>query len=163
METKNNVIKVAKKCLIVSKVLYVSSFVAGLVFIALSIILPCTKAMKTMTIEETACLFGTLALYSFTFIGLLWNVEGIFKSVLQEKAPFGARVSRYLKKSAVFVVILSLAPALVGSTVLRLLSPETEMIFPVSIGGVMAGVVLFIFGVFFQYGQELQKNEDETL
>ncbi len=163
METKNDVIKVAKKCLVVSKVLYAISCVACFVFIGLSIILSCTKGMETMTVAETASLFGTLALYCFVCMGLLWNVEGFFKSVLQEKAPFGERVSHYLKKSAIFVVVLSFAPALIGSTVLRLLVPKTEMVFPVSFGGIIAGVVLFIIGIFFKYGKELQKNEDETL
>ena len=58
---------------------------------------------------------------------------------------------------------MALVPALVGSTVVRLIDTDTTMNFPISLGGVIAGVVLFVVGVFFKYGKELQTKEDETL
>lgn len=163
METKSKIIKTAKVCSIVSKVLYVISCVACLVFIALAIALSCTHAIKSITVEETAIIFSTLALYAFICIGLLWNVEGIFKSVVEMQAPFSERVSHYLKKIAVFVIILAVVPALVGSILLRAICPSTETVFPISFSGIVAGAILFLFGVFFKYGKELQKSDDETL
>lgn len=163
METKKQIIKTAKVCYIVTKVLYALSCVACLVFIALAIALSCTNAIKSFTVAETAIIFSTLALYAFMCIGLLWNVESIFKSVGDEQAPFGDRVSHYLKKIAIFVILLSVVPALVGSILLRTICPSTEFVFPIEFGGIVAGIVLFLIGMFFNYGKELQKNEDETL
>ena len=163
METKNKIIKTAKVCYKVTKVLYFVSCAACLVFIALAIALSCTNAIKEFSVAETASIFGTLALYAFMCIGLLWNVESLFKSVEQEKAPFGKKISHYLKKSAIFVVLISVVPALVGSTVLHIIYPTTELTFPISLGGVISGIVMFMFGLFFKYGKELQKNDDETL
>lgn len=163
METKNKIIKVSRVCYIISKVLYILSFLACLAFVTLAIALACTHAIKSLTVAETAIVFSTLALYAFVCIGLLWNVESIFKSVGDIQAPFGERVSHYLKKIAVFVILLSVIPALVGSILLRTICPATEIVFPVEIGGIIAGVVLFLIGMFFKYGNELQKNEDETL
>lgn len=163
METKKKIIKTAKVCYSVSKTLYILSCVACTVFIVLAIALSCTHAIKTLTVAETAILFSTLALYAFMCIGLLWNVEGLFKSIKDANAPFGDRVSHYLKKIAIFVILVAVVPALVGSILIRIVCPETEIVFPVSFSGIVAGLVMFIFGLFFKYGKELQKNDDETL
>ncbi len=163
METKDQIIKTARVCYVISKVLYFLSFAACIAFIILAIALSCTHAIETLTVAETAILFGTLALYAFMCIGLLWNVESIFKSVGDAQAPFGERVSHYLKKIAIFVILLSVIPALVGSILLRTICPSTELVFPIEFAGIIAGLVLFLIGMFFKYGKELQKNEDETL
>ena len=153
----------AKICQIIAKVLYIASFVVCLVFVALAIALPISGTITTMTAAETAVLFGALALYTFMCIGLLWNVEGLFKSILKGQAPFSEAVSHYLKKIALFIVLLSLAPALIASIVLKAIAPETELTFPIEFGGVVAGIVLLVIAMFFDYGNELQKSDDETL
>ncbi|MCM1194855.1 MAG: hypothetical protein NC332_02855 [Firmicutes bacterium] len=163
METKKQIIKTAKVCYIITKVLYGLSCAACLIFTALAIALSCTHAVKSLTVAETAILFGTLALYAFMAIGLLWNVESIFRSVGEAQAPFGDRVSHYLKKTAVFIILLSVVPSLAGSIILRAVCPLTELVFPIEFCGIIAGIVLFLFGLFFKYGKELQKNDDETL
>ncbi len=163
METKKKIIKTARVCYIVSKVLYALSCVACIVFIVLAIALSCTHAIRSWTVAETAIIFGTFALYAFMCIGLLWNVEGIFKSVGDGQAPFNERVSHYLKKIAIFIILLSVIPALVGSILLRAICPSTEIVFPIEFGGIIAGIVMFLFGLFFKYGKELQIKDDETL
>lgn len=142
---------------------YILSFVACTAFIVLAIALSCTHAIKSLSVAETAVLFSTLALYAFMCIGLLWNVEGIFKSVGETQAPFSDRVSHYLNKIAVFIILLAVVPALVGSVIIRAVCPSTEIVFPISFGGIVAGIVLLLLVMFFKYGKELQKNDDETL
>lgn len=163
METKSRIIKTARVCYIVTKVLYCLACVACLTFIALAIALSVTNAIKSLMPAETAVMFSTLALYSFFAIGLLWNVESMFKSITVEQAPFGEKVSHYLKKIAIFVLMISIVPALIGQIVLRAACPSTEMTFPIEVGGIVSGVVLFLIGLFFDYGKELQKRDDETL
>ena len=163
METKNKIVKTAKVCTIISKVLYLLSMVACLTFIALAIVLPNTNAISALSTGETAVIFATLALYAFICIGLLWNIEGIFKTVAVEQSPFAERVGHYLKKVAVFVIVLSVVPALVGSTILKIIYPETAIVFPIELSGIIVGVVLFFIGMFISYGNELQKRDDETL
>lgn len=163
MDTKNKVLKTAKACYIVSKVLYALSCVACTVFIILAIALSCTHAIKSITVAETAIIFSTLALYAFMCIGLLWNVQGMFWSVGKAQAPFGERVSHYLKKIAVFTILLAVIPALVGTTLMSTVCPSSEMVFPVSFSGIITGIIMFLFGMFFKYGKELQENDDETL
>lgn len=163
METKKQIIKMSKVCYIVTKVLYILCCVLCLVFIVLAIALSCAHAIESLTVAETAIIFSTLALYAFMCIGLLWNVESLFKSVGDEQAPFGERVSHYLKKIAIFIILLAVVPALIGSILLRAICQSTEIIFPISFSGIVSGVVLFLIGMFFKYGKELQKNDDETL
>ena len=162
METKNKIIKLAKICQIISKVLYIASFVVCLVFIALAIALPLSGTTALPT-AETAVLFGALALYAFVCIGLLWNVEGFFKSIHKGQAPFNEAVNHYLKKIALFILLLSVAPSLIASIVIKAINPETELGFPIEFGGIVAGLVLYVIGLFFDYGNELQKSDDETL
>lgn len=163
MKTKNKIIKTARICHKITKGLYYASFVFCFVFVVLAIVLSSTKTIKSLTVAETACLFGTLALYSFMSIGLLWNVASIFKNIEQEKAPFSEKVSHYLNRSAIFVVLVSIIPAIVGSTILRILYPATELTFPISLGGIISGITILMISLFFNYGKELQQNEDETL
>lgn len=163
METKNKIIKTAKACYIISKTLYILSCVACLAFIVLAITLSRANVVKTFTAEETAVIFSTLALYAFMCVGLLWNVEKIFESIINEKAPFNENASRYLKKIAIFMILLAVVPAIAGSTLIRIICPSTETVFPINFSGIVAGVVTFLLGLFFKYGKELQKNEDETL
>ena len=163
METRKKILKMANVCYIVSKILYLLSFVVCLVFIILAIVLSTTHAIESLSKAETAVLFGTLALYAFFYIGLLWNVESLFKSIVTEQSPFNDGVSHYLMKIAVFILLDAVVPALVGSICLRLICPETEMTFPIEVGGIAAGLVLFFLGMFFTYGKELQKESDETL
>ena len=164
METKTKIIKTAKVCTIVSKVLYLLSCAVCLTFIILAIVLPLTNTLiPDQTKPETAMTFTTLALYTFVLIGLLWNVEGVFKTIAAEQSPFTDRVSHYLKKVAIYSVVLSLVPALLGSIILKLVSPESELTFPIHFSGIVAGAVLFLVGLFFSYGKELQNKDDETL
>ena len=163
MDTKNKIVKTAKVCHIIAKVLYIAACAVCLAFIALAIALPLTNAIDTLTNAETAVLFATLALYAFICIGLLWNVEGIFKCLVKDGSPFSEGVCHYLKKIAVFVLVLSVVPAIVGTTLIRIICPATEITFPIEVSGIIVGVVLFVIGVIFDYGKELQKRDDETL
>lgn len=163
METKNKVLKTAKVCGIAAKVLYLLSIAACVTFVVLAIVLSNTDTITSYTKAETAMIFSTLAIYSFVLIGLMWNVEGIFKSIVSEGSPFAERVCHYVKKVAVFVIILSVVPALIGSIILRSIYPETDVSFPIDVGGIIAGVVFFVVGLVFNYGRELQKRDDETL
>ena len=163
MELKEKIVKMAKVCHIIAKVLYCIAFAVCLVLIALAIALPVTNTTGELTAAETAVMFGTLAFYSFMCVGLLWNVEGLFKYVAKEQSPFSERVSHYLKKIALFILLLSLVPALLGSILLKAICPATELTFPIELGGIVAGIVLFVIGLFFEYGNELQKSDDETL
>lgn len=163
MELKNKIVKMAKVCHIVAKVLYCVACAVCLTFVVLAIALSVTNAISTLTSGETAVLFSTLALYAFVCIGLLWNVEGLFKSIAKEQSPFSEAVSHYLKKISIFTLILSAVPALLGSILLRIVCPETELTFPIEVGGIVAGVILLLIGIFFEYGKELQRSDDETL
>lgn len=163
METKNKIVKTAKFCHIVSKVLYLLSFAVCLTFIVLAIVLPLNDAISSLTNAETAVMFSTLALYAFICIGLLWNVEGLFKSIVNDQSPFSEAVNHYLKKIAIFVLAMSIVPAIVGSILVHSICPESELSFPIEVGGVIAGALLFLLGMVFTYGRELQKKDDETL
>ena len=157
MSVKSKIVKIAKVCHIVAKVLYCIAFAVCLILIALAIALPLTNTTGELTAVETAIMFGTLALYSFMCVGIMWNVEGLFKYIAKEQPPFNDKVCHYLKKIAIFILILSVVPALLGSILLKALCPETELTFPIELGGIVAGVVLLLVSLFFEYGNELQK------
>lgn len=156
MNTKNKIIKTAKICGTVSKVFYCLACVACITFIALAIALSCTNAIKSFTAGETAILFGTLALYAFMVVGLLWNIEQIFISIVKEQKPFCERVCHYLKKAAIFLILISTVPALIGTILLHSIIPATELNFSIEFGGIIAGIVLLIICQFFEYGHELE-------
>lgn len=158
MKTKNKIIKTAKICGTICKVFYCLACIACITFIVLAIALSSTNAIKSFTSGETAILFGTLALYSFMAIGLLWNIEQIFVNILKEQMPFCERASHYLKKVAIFLILISTVPALIGTILLHSIIPATELNFSIELGGIIAGIVLLIFCQIFEYGHELEDN-----
>ena len=158
METKNAIIKTAKICGTVCKVFYCLAIAACLTFIALAIALPCTNAIKSFTVGETAILFGTLALYSFIAIGLLWNVEQIFVNIVKEQTPYCNAVNHYLKKIGTFLIIISTVPSLLGTVLLHSVIPETQLNFHIELGGIIVGIALLVFSKIFEYGKEFKAN-----
>ena len=163
METKQKIVKTAKICGILAKVLYLLACVECVVMIVMAVVLPQTNVIESQTHKETAVQFATLALQAFILIGLLWNVEGIFKTIAAEQTPFAERVGHYLKKTAIFTIVLSIVPAVLGTTLLKILEPQSALVFPTEGGGIVIGILLLLIGVFFKYGTELQKKDDETL
>ena len=163
METKYKVIKTAKFCKITSKVLYILSIVAFFTFAVLAIVLPCTDAIKSIKPAESAIVFSVLAVYSFFFFGLLWNVQKLFEAIEINQTPFCEKVSRYLKKSAIFTLLVSVVPAIIGSILIHAIVPASEFVFRIELVGVFTGALLFLVGLFFKYGKELQRKDDETI
>lgn len=163
MKTKNKIIKTAKVCYKLTRVLYIISIVLSFIFVILACIIPFTKLIKGLSRVEISIIFSTLALYLFISVFLLLNVKNLFKSVEKEKSPFGVNACKYLKNIAIFLIIISIIPALISSTLIKIIQPTTELTFPISLGGIISGIVTLIFALFFKYGMELQKNEDETL
>lgn len=162
-ETKNKIVKTSRICKIASKVLYIICCVACLTFVVLAIALSCTNAIKSITVAETAIIFSVLALYAFMLIGLLWNVWKFFEAIEQAKTPFNDKVSHYLKKSAIFTLAVSIVPALIGSILIYAIVPTSEFVFRIELVGIVTGALLFLLGLFFKYGKELQRQDDETL
>lgn len=156
MDTKNKILKTAKTCGTISKVIYCLAIVVCITSIVLAVVLACTNAIKAFTAAETAILFGTIALYAFMAIGLLWNIEQIFVSIVKEQKPFSEKVNHYLKKTGIFLILIATIPAVLGTILVRSIVPATELNFSIELGGVIAGIVLIILGLFFQYGKELE-------
>ena len=163
MDNKERILKISRTCRIVSKVLYILNLVACPIFLALAIAMPLTCAIAGMTAAESAITFSTLTLYAFLLIDLLWNTTKLFETIEREQAVFGVGVTKYVRKIARAVIVVSLIPSLVGSILIHALAPESEFNFRIQLIGIAAGVVLYFIGLFFHYGEELQKLNDETL
>ena len=163
MDTKNKIIQTAKVGRIVSQVLYILSIVACLVFTVLAIVLPLTDAIKAIEPAESAIIFAMLAVYAFFTFGLLWNVQQFFASIEKGQSIFNARAGKYLKKTAIFTLVLAVVPAIIGSTLINAIVPDSEFVFRVEVAGIITGALLLLVGLFFEYACELQKKDDETL
>ena len=163
MDTKNKIITTAKVGRITAQVLYILSIVACVTFTVLAIVLPLTDAIKAIEPSEAAIIFATLAVDAFFTFGLLWNVQQFFGSIETSKTVFNAKAGRYLKKTAIFTIMVSVIPALLGSILINAIVPDSEFVFRIEVAGIITGVVLLLVGLFFGYACELQKKDDETL
>lgn len=161
--SKEKIINISKTCMVVSKVLYVLNCMATLAFLVLAIVLPTTKAIKSITPSECAIVFSVVTLYSFFLIDFLWNTTKFFESIYKEQSVFHCKITKYLKRIALSSLILSIIPALIGSILIHAIAPASEFVFRFEIVGIMTGIVLFFIALFFEHGATLQKQEDETL
>lgn len=159
MEAKNKIVKIGKICDVVFKVLYCLSFVACATFVVLAIALSCTNAVNAFSAGETAILFGTLALYAFIAIGLFWNIEGVFKSIVKEHTLLCESVNHYMIKTGIFLMAVATVPAVVGTILLHSITPATGLSFPVDAGGIIAGAVLLLLTKFLRLEKEALTND----
>ena len=166
-EKKNNkerMMKTAKVCEVIAKVLYVLSCVGAVACTVLAIVFPLTNAIPSMKPAEVALLFGGAALYSFMAINVLWNASQIFRNIYIYETPFNERVVHYLKKTAIAIILISIIPSLIGSILVHYLVGDESIIrFDFQFIGVVIGILTLLLGFVFNYGVELQKKEDETL
>lgn len=162
-EVKDKIIKISKTCKVVSKVLYVLDCIATFAFLVLAIVLPLTKAIKTITPAECAIMFSVLTLYAFFMIDFLWNTTKFFDTICLQQSVFNLKVTKCIKRIAISSLILSTVPAIIGSILIHAIVPKSELVFRLEIVGIMAAIVMLFISLFFKHGAELQKQDDETL
>lgn len=163
MSQKDKMLKGASVCYIITKILYIIACVATTLSIVLAIVLPLTNSIKGMSQAEVAILFSIIGLYCFMLIGLLWNVKEVFRHIYIEKTPFCERVSHYLKKAGWFTIVTSIVPALIGSILIKCIVGETELRCDFQFVGLIVGIITLLLVRVFNYGINLQKQDDETL
>lgn len=164
LSSKEKILKVAQIGEVVSKIFYITAIVCAAVATVCTIAAPFVKVTDVpLGPTESAIAAGGAALYMFMLIDVWWNVKQIFKNIRVNQTPFNERVIHYLKKTAVAVILISIIPAFVGSLLLNLVVPESVIDFDFQYIGLGVGVLLFMLGLVFNYGIELQKKDDETL
>ncbi len=164
LSSKDKIVKIAKAGEIVSKIFYITAIVCALVGITCAIAAPLVKiADAPLTLAEELIAAGIVTLYAFFLINVWWNVEQIFKNIRVNQTPFNERVTHYLKKTAIAVILISIIPALLGSILVNAIVPESILHFDFQYIGFGVGILLFFLGLVFKYGIELQKKDDETL
>lgn len=163
MNNKNKLLKIAKGCKITSKVLYILDCVACLTFTILAIVLPLTNAIKSLTAAEVAIMFSVLALYAFLLIDFFWNTQKLFANIERSQTPFNTDTIKCLKRLAWSIVVISVVPAMLGSILIHAIAPNSEVVFRIELVGIVSGLVMFLLGVVFGYGKDLQDKDDETL
>lgn len=162
-QVKEKIIKLSKGLYVATKVLYIISISLFFVFAIEAIVFPLTGIIKGYSAGEIAIAFSVLALYSFIGVGLLWNISQLFRTIYTEKTPFSLQVNKYLKKSAGYILAISIIPALIGSILKFSICPNSEFSYHIEVTGILAGLVLYFIGLFFTYGNELKNRDDETL
>lgn len=163
MNNKTKLIKIARGCKIASRVLYILDCVACLTFVILAIVLPITNAIKNYTNAEVAIMFSILSLYSFLLIDFFWNTQKVFTNIEKTGTPFNSSILKCLKRIAWSIIVISIVPAILGSILIHAIEPNSEVVFRIEIVGIISGLVIFLLGVVFGYGKELQEKDDETL
>lgn len=161
--SKNKILKISKICKTISKSLYIIDCILTFTFLVLAIVLPLTNAIKSIKPAECAITFTVLTLYAFFMIDFLWNTTKFFDTIHKEQSVFNIKVTKCIKKVAISSLILSTIPAIVGSILIHAIVPESEFVFRLELVGIMSSIVLFFISLFFKYGSELQKQDDEIL
>ena len=163
MNNKNKLLKIAKGCKITPKVLYILDCIACLTFVVLAIVLPITKTITSLTTEEVAIMFSIISLYSFLLIDFFWNTQKLFANIESTGTPFNTKTISCLKRLAWSIIVISVAPAILGSILIHAIVPNSEVVFRIEVVGIISGIVIFLLGIVFCYGKELQDKDDETL
>ena len=164
LNNKERMIKTAKVCEVITKVLYVLSCVGAVACTVLAIVLPLTNTIPSLKPAEVALIFGGAAVYCFMAINVLWNASQIFRNIYIYETPFNEKVVHYLKKTAIAIILISIIPSLSGSILVHYLAGDESIVkFDFQFVGVIIGILTLLLGFVFKYGVELQKKEDETL
>ena len=154
-----------KKLYVFAKVCYIICLIAAPVLVILGVVFGLNNTIDGRTTGETIISFSVLALYAFSAAGLLWNVEMLFKDMGENGSPFSEKSGHYITKTARFLLILSVVPALIGKIAMGILSgitkAESELQFDFGFGGIIFGLILLYISLAFDYGYKLENKDKE--
>ena len=185
------ILDVFAKILFIFCIVSICMIIAANIFMAVAINLPIEDMPKALSLVfdfddsdfaviENGQLLVTkqqLAIYILTFsltlaisVVILMIGAKLFRRILvpmKEGRPFEEGISAVIKKFGHFVLAATVIRAFIGflfDTVLIALSAEPEPLpITVSLDGIFAAILIYLISYIFHYGEELQKQADETL
>ncbi len=185
------ILDVFAKILFIFCIVSICMIIAANIFMAVAINLPIEDMPKALSLVfdfddsdfaviENGQLLVTkqqLAIYILTFsitlaisVVILMIGAKLFRRILvpmKEGRPFEEGISAVIKKFGHFVLAATVIRAFIGflfDTVLIAISAEPEPLpITVSLDGIFAAILIYLISYIFHYGEELQKQADETL
>ena len=185
------ILDVFAKILFIFCIVSICMIIAANIFMVVAINLPIEDMPKALSLVfdfddsdfaviENGQLLVTkqqLAIYILTFsitlaisVVILMIGAKLFRRILvpmKEGRPFEEGISAVIKKFGHFVLAATVIRAFIGflfDTVLIALSAEPEPLpITVSLDGIFAAILIYLISYIFHYGEELQKQADETL
>lgn len=185
------ILDVFAKILFIFCIVSICMIIAANIFMVVAINLPIEDIPKALSLVfdfddsdfaviENGQLLVTkqqLAIYILTFsitlaisVVILMIGAKLFRRILvpmKEGRPFEEGISAVIKKFGHFVLAATVIRAFIGflfDTVLIAISAEPEPLpITVSLDGIFAAILIYLISYIFHYGEELQKQADETL
>ena len=185
------ILDVFAKILFIFCIVSICMIIAANIFMVVAINLPIEDMPKALSLVfdfddndfaviENGQLLVTkqqLAIYILTFsltlaisVVILMIGAKLFRRILvpmKEGRPFEEGISAVIKKFGHFVLAATVIRAFIGflfDTVLIAISAEPEPLpITVSLDGSFAAILIYLISYIFHYGEELQKQADETL
>lgn len=185
------ILDVFAKILFIFCIVSICMIIAANIFMVVAINLPIEDIPKALSLVfdfddndfaviENGQLLVTkqqLAIYILTFsitlaitVVILMIGAKLFRRILvpmKEGRPFEEGISTVIKKFGHFVLAATVIRAFIGflfDTVLIALDAEPEPLpITVSLDGIFAAILIYLISYIFHYGEELQKQADETL
>ena len=185
------ILDVFAKILFIFCIVSICMIIAANIFMVVAINLPIEDMPKALSLVfdfddsdfaviENGQLLVTkqqLAIYILTFsitlaitVVILMIGAKLFRRILvpmKEGRPFEEGISAVIKKFGHFVLAATVIRAFIGflfDTVLIAISAEPEPLpITVSLDGIFAAILIYLISYIFHYGEELQKQADETL
>lgn len=185
------ILDVFAKILFIFCIVSICMIIAANIFMVVAINLPIEDIPKALSLVfdfddsdfaviENGQLLVTkqqLAIYILTFsitlaisVVILMIGAKLFRRILvpmKEGRPFEEGISAVIKKFGHFVLAATVIRAFIGflfDTVLIALDAEPEPLpITVSLDGIFAAILIYLISYIFHYGEELQKQADETL
>ena len=185
------ILDVFAKILFIFCIVSICMIIAANIFMVVAINLPIEDMPKALSLVfdfddndfaviENGQLLVTkqqLAIYILTFsitlaitVVILMIGAKLFRRILvpmKEGRPFEEGISAVIKKFGHFVLAATVIRAFIGflfDTVLIALDAEPEPLpITVSLDGIFAAILIYLISYIFHYGEELQKQADETL
>lgn len=185
------ILDVFAKILFIFCIVSICMIIAANIFMVVAINLPTEDMPKALSLVfdfddndfaviENGQLLVTkqqLAIYILTFsitlaisVVILMIGAKLFRRILvpmKEGRPFEEGISAVIKKFGHFVLAATVIRAFIGflfDTVLIALDAEPEPLpITVSLDGIFAAILIYLISYIFHYGEELQKQADETL
>ncbi len=156
---------VARKTYLVFKVLFYICIAIACAAAISGVILASTNAIEKWSVYETLLFFFEVSIYASISAILIKNVGKLFRDMANAKSPFCEKAGRYITKTARYIFILSVVPALIGNVAIGILNTssglESELRFKFGYTGILAGVITLFLSMVFDYGYELQQKADE--
>lgn len=166
MDKRTKIRRTAKAGKIVSTVAFYFSIAISVIMLVLAILFEVNTSFRSVLQKIMAeNLFLEAFIEQIFLLVVIFCLMKLFKTIEEERTPFSHKANKWLKVLSIVILVSSAFENALYKTILNMF--EGKLTFSTNISfdttSLVIGLAILLLSFIFEYGSDLQKQDDETL